>query len=136
MELNITFRHMDPTDDTVELVRSKAKALAKLQADLVACNVVIDRPHHNRRRGRVFSVQVTLAGSEEVLVASRSPQAVSEAGNVEAAIHHAFRAAKQQLRNQRDRRRTCRTRGSRRSDSWQHRPMSSMLLGAEETLPN
>ena len=49
MQLNVTFRHMEPTDALKEYVRSRMDKIKKYFPDPISCNVVMSAERHNHK---------------------------------------------------------------------------------------
>ena len=71
--LQITFRHLDPSDAIEADIRDKVQKLEQFAHDITGCKVTIEAPHKHHHKGRIYTVTVdiTLPGGE--IVASRHP---------------------------------------------------------------
>ena len=92
--LQVTFRHIPPSDALRELAEQKFLKLKHQFADAVSCHVVIDCPgqnHHNK--GNNFHVQV------ELNVGRTHGRVAAEADHEDAyaATREAFERAKKQV---------------------------------------
>lgn len=95
--LQITFRHLDPSDAIEADIRDKVQKLEQFAHDITGCKVTIEAPHKHHHKGRIYTVTVdiTLPGGE--IVASRHPDQHHAHEDAYVAIRDAFNAAKRQL---------------------------------------
>jgi hypothetical protein len=94
MQLDVTFRGIDPSPHLAGFVRSWSRRLARVHPRIERCDVQIELPHRHRRRGRCFRVAVRVA------VPGRDIVVTGEAGanrDPYVAVRDACRAARRQL---------------------------------------
>lgn len=98
--LEINFRNMDRSEAVEARVRERAAKLEKFFSRLTSCHVVIEAPHRNRRKGKLFHVRIELGvpGRAE-LIANRSPKNDHTHEDIYIAIRDAFDAAQRQLQD-------------------------------------
>jgi ribosomal subunit interface protein len=87
----ITFHNLEPSDAVSGAVERWIARLDHVYARILACDVVIDRPHLHQRRGCPFRVSVF------VKVPGRDLAAHSEEHDAYVAIAEAFRSLRRQL---------------------------------------
>ncbi|QQP89319.1 ribosome-associated translation inhibitor RaiA [Skermanella sp. TT6] len=66
--LKITFKNLDPSPALKARIGEKAAKLERFCEHIVACRVVVERPHGNRQQGNLYQVTVgmTVPGGELV----------------------------------------------------------------------
>ena len=102
--IEVTFRNMKTSEWLETEIRERAAKLEALCPDIVACRVMVDKPHHHKPAGRRFSVHIDLAVPGEEIAVSHSPhfRKQSEDGlrkDIRSVVVHAFAAAKRQLQD-------------------------------------
>jgi hypothetical protein len=90
---------MTPSDSVSAAVQRWVDRLDHLDARIVRCTVVIERPNASHRHGEPFHVRIELALRERTLEITRDPGREAAHVNVYAAINDAFRAARRKLRD-------------------------------------
>jgi ribosome-associated translation inhibitor RaiA len=60
LPLQITFRHMPPSEAVGALIRERADKLEAFYPGLISCRVVIDEERLHRHQGRLFNVRIDL----------------------------------------------------------------------------
>jgi cold shock CspA family protein/ribosome-associated translation inhibitor RaiA len=97
LPVQISFRNMDKSEAVEEIIRVHAARLEKHSRDLLRCDVMVERPHHNHRRGNVFHVRIrlTLPGGE--IAVGRDPERNHAHEDLPVAVRDAFRAARREL---------------------------------------
>jgi ribosome-associated translation inhibitor RaiA len=94
MQLDVTFRGIDPSPHLEGFVRTWSRRLARVHPRIERCDVRIEVPHRHRRQGRRFHVAVVVA------IPGRDIVVTGEAGANEdpyVAVRDACRAARRQL---------------------------------------
>lgn len=95
--LEITFRDMAPSPAIEAAIRDKAAKLEQFHDRITSLRVVIETPHRQHRKGKLFHVRIDLRVPGKELVVSREPDAHHAFEDVYVAIRAAFDAAKRQL---------------------------------------
>jgi ribosomal subunit interface protein len=103
--LQMTFRHLAPSEAIESKVREKAAKLERFSEHVTGCHVVVEAPHRRHHQGKLYhvSVDLTLPGGE--LVVNREPQQHHAHEDVFVAIRDAFDAAVRRLEDYTRRRR-------------------------------
>jgi len=96
--VRITWRHLEPSDAVVELVRKKAARLARLNERMTSCAVALELPQRRHRQGKHFRVRIELGvpGGKK-LVVGRDPKKSRAHEDLVAAVNAAFAEARRQL---------------------------------------
>ncbi|MBE3109054.1 MAG: ribosome-associated translation inhibitor RaiA [Acidobacteria bacterium] len=95
--LNISFRNMDPSEAIETRVREKAEKLERLYDRIISCEVVVEAPHRNHQKGKLYDVRINLSvPGDDINVGRTGPQNHAHE-DVYVAIRDAFAAANRQL---------------------------------------
>ena len=95
--LNISFRNMDPSEAIETRVREKAEKLERLYDRIISCEVVVEAPHRNHQKGKLYDVRINLSvPGDDIIVGRTGPQNHAHE-DVYVAIRDAFAAAGRQL---------------------------------------
>ena len=95
--LNISFRNMDPSAGIEARVREKAEKLERLYDRIISCEVVVEAPHRNHQKGKLYDVRINLSvPGDDINVGRTGPQNHAHE-DVYVAIRDAFAAASRQL---------------------------------------
>lgn len=95
--LQITFRHMDPSDAVEANIRDKAEKLDQFADHIMSCRVVIDQEHKHHHQGKLFSVKLDIKVPGKEIVVDRHSEQHHAHEDVYVAVRDAFDAAKRQL---------------------------------------
>jgi ribosome-associated translation inhibitor RaiA len=100
MQVQLTFRQMDPTFEIEEQIFKEARRLDRVYPQkLTWCHVVIERPHRHKRQGGGCHVHVQLQGVWGYHVAGSDYDADAVHENPHVAITGAFQAVHSQMRS-------------------------------------
>lgn len=104
MPLQVTFRNLHPSDFLEAKIRDKAAKLERVFDGITRCDVVVERPHHDHRKGWMYHVHIELTvPGGRLAVRGDDSHAHTDA---RAAVRDAFDAAHRQLSDWIDRKRT------------------------------
>lgn len=93
----VTFRDIEPSPAVEERIRSEAQKLTRYHARIIDCRVVVELPHRQHHKGKIYHVAVDVSVPGGEAVASRDPQNNHAHEDVYVAIRDSFRAARRQL---------------------------------------
>ena len=95
--VQVTFRHMEPSDAVEQQIRERAADLERFYPRIIACHAVVDEDHRRHRHGKLFhiSIDITVPGRE--IAVGREPAAHHAHEDCHVAIRDAFDAARRQL---------------------------------------
>lgn len=99
MQIEITFRGMDPSLSAEMSARRWIERLRRVFADITSCHVVVEMPHRHHERHNAFHVRIELAVPGGVLAVTHDPGDLAAHDDVYVAISDAFRAARRQLQH-------------------------------------
>lgn len=95
----ISFHGVDHSDTSEAYIRERIARLERMHDSIIACRVVVERPHHRRQSGNPFRVRVELTlPRKRELVASKEENA-EPLTHLRTVIGHAFEAMERQLKS-------------------------------------
>ncbi len=97
--LEIAFRNMPPSPAIEAAIREKAAKLEEFHDRITSARVVVETPHRQHRKGKLFHVRIDLRVPGRELVVSREPADHHAYEDVYVAIRDAFDGAKRQLQD-------------------------------------
>ena len=98
MQVQLTFRHMNPIEEIERQVFKEADRLDRLCPQLLTwCHVVIEKPHLHRQHGEPYSVRVAVQGTAGFFVASSAHGDAAWREKLPVAVSEAFGALRSQL---------------------------------------
>lgn len=95
--LQVTFRNVQSSVTVESKIREYVEKLNKICDRITSCRVVVDLPHRNQNKGKIYHVQIDLAVPQGELVINRNPSHDQSHTNLYVALHDAFDIAKRQL---------------------------------------
>ena len=100
LPVTITYRGTQKSDVIDAMVREKSARLEKFCDHINRCDVAIEQPNHNHKKGNAFRVRidVTVAPGHE-LVADESQSDNDSFEPLAKAVHDAFKTMERQLRH-------------------------------------
>ena len=108
--VEVTFRNLEKSDSLERDIRQRAGKLETYCPHIVACRVLVSKPHRHNVNGSRFNVHIDLVVPGEEIAVSHSPhfRKQTEDGtrrDVRTVVRDAFAAAKRQLQDYARRRR-------------------------------
>jgi ribosomal subunit interface protein len=100
LPVEITYRGLEKSDEIEQMVREKAARLDRFCDHINRCDVAIEQPNHNHKKGNPFRVRidVTVPPGHE-LVAEESQTDGDSFQPLAKAVHDAFKTMERQLRH-------------------------------------
>ncbi|MGD9000401.1 MAG: HPF/RaiA family ribosome-associated protein [Granulosicoccaceae bacterium] len=95
--LQITFRHMEPSEALEAKIREKAEDLERFVDYIMRCRVTVEAPHQHHRQGKLYNVKIDITLPGEEIIADRHPAEHLAHEDVYVALRDAFNAARRQL---------------------------------------
>jgi len=95
--LQITFRHMDPSESVASKIRERAEKLEKFYDQIMRCHVVVEAPHKHQHKGGLYWVHLDITVPDGELVVNRNPSQRSSHEDLYVAIRDTFDAARRLL---------------------------------------
>ncbi len=105
LELQVTFRDMEPSRRIEQAIREKAAKLDQFHDRITSCRVVVAAPHRHHQKGRLYNVRVDLTVPGGELVVNRDNSQAMAHHDVHVAIRDAFNAARRRVQDYARRRR-------------------------------
>ena len=96
--LQITFRHMGPSDAVDARIREYADKLDRYHDNVISCRVVFDAPHQHQSKGNLFHISVDVKVPGHDIVVARDAHQRQAREDPYVAIHDAFEAVYKQLK--------------------------------------
>lgn len=95
--LEITFKHVNPSDSLKQRVYQEAKKLERLSCEILRGQVVITLPHRSHHQGKIFHVKINLKVPGKELIVAHTPEKNHALENPQVAVRDAFRAMEHEL---------------------------------------
>ncbi|NNM61628.1 MAG: ribosome-associated translation inhibitor RaiA [Steroidobacteraceae bacterium] len=102
--LNITFRHMPPSDAVEERAREMFARLERVHPEILGCHVTIDTPEGHQTKGAPFVIKIEIEMPGRAVHVDGSRSRHPQDANAYNALHHAFDTARRLLDEQSQRR--------------------------------
>ena len=97
LPLQVTFRHMEPSEALEAKIRKRADELDQLFDGIMSCRVVVEINHQHHHQGNLFHVRIDLKLPGKELVVSREPDKHHAHEDPYVAVRDAFDAMRRQL---------------------------------------
>jgi ribosomal subunit interface protein len=97
--LQITFRHMEPSDAVESRIRAEADKLEQFCENIMSCRVVIESPHEHHHQGKLFHVAIDLKVPGKEIVVTRGHGKDHAHEDVYVTIRDAFNEMQRQLQD-------------------------------------
>ncbi len=105
LEVQVTFRDVEPSRGIERAVRDKAAKLDQFYDRITSCRVVVAAPHRHHHKGRLYNVRIDLTVPGGELVVNRDNSQAAAHHDVHVAIRDAFDAARRRVQEYARRRR-------------------------------
>jgi ribosomal subunit interface protein len=96
-EFQVLFHNIDQTDALNEAVQKRINKLERYCDQIITGRVVLDSPHNNHHKGRVYSVSIEIHTSEKEVRVNQEQHDNHAHEDLYIAIRDAFNAAERQL---------------------------------------
>lgn len=96
--VQITFRHMEPSNAVEDVIKEKVAKLEQCYEKITSCRVVVEAPHSHKHQGNLFRVSIDLGVPDKEIIVSREQHNNHSHENAYVAVRDAFDAAKKQLK--------------------------------------
>ncbi|MBC55053.1 MAG: ribosomal subunit interface protein [Gammaproteobacteria bacterium] len=98
-EFQIVFHNIDQSDALTDSVNKKVEKLRRYNGDIIGGRVVLDSPHNNHHKGKVYSVTLELRTPNKEVVVTQEQHDNHAHEDLYVAIRDAFNAAERQLKS-------------------------------------
>lgn len=95
--LKIDFHGMEPSPFIERRIEERVAKLLRFHERMIGCRVVVEAPHHRRRRGNLYEVHVAIQMPGTTLSINRHPGQDPTHTDVYVALRDAFDAAERRL---------------------------------------
>lgn len=99
LPLEITFRDVPRSEVLEDYIREKAEKLDRFYDRIMACRVVVERPHSHHHKGQIYHVRIDLTVPGGELVVKRHPHDNHAHEDPYVAARDAFKAIQRQLQD-------------------------------------
>jgi ribosomal subunit interface protein len=97
-EFQIVFHNIDQSAALIENVNKRIEKLQRFTNDLIGGRVVLDSPHNNHHKGKVFSVAVEIHTASREVIVKQGQHDKPAHEDIYVAVRDAFNAAERQLK--------------------------------------
>ena len=97
-EFQIVFRNIDQTDALVDAVEKRINKLERYCDQIITGRVVLDSPHNNHHKGKVYSVGLEIRTPSKEVRVNQEQHDNHAHEDLYVAIRDAFNAAERQLK--------------------------------------
>ena len=98
-EFQIVFHNIDQSDAIIDNVNKHIGKLQRYRSDIIGGRVVLDSPHNNQTKGKVYSVAVELHTPNKEVVVKQDQHDKHSHEDLYVAVRDAFHAAERQLKS-------------------------------------
>lgn len=98
-EFQIVFHNIDQSDALTDSVNKRVEKLRRYNGDIIGGRVVLDSPHNNHHKGKVYSVTLELRTPNKEVVVTQEQHDNHAHEDLYVAIRDAFNAAERQLKS-------------------------------------
>ena len=110
--IQISFRDFPHSNAVEAKIREKVKKLEQYTDQIISCRVVVEAPHRQHHKGKLYHVRVDLSLPGDEIVVARDPKDNHEHEDVYIAIRDAFEAVRRQLKKKLRQKREKHTKGA------------------------
>ena len=112
-EFQVLFHNIVQTDALAQAVQKRINKLERYSDQILSGRVVLDAPHNNHYKGKVFSVGIEIHTSLKEIIINQGKQNNHAHEDLYIAIRDAFNAAERQLKSITKKHRADRTHANR-----------------------
>ncbi len=100
IEPRISFQNLERSDAVERAIRSRIDELEQFHPRLIGCQVVVDVPHRDKRKGRIYEIRIDLSVPGKDICVTREAGANHAHEDIYVAIRDSFDAARRLLEDQ------------------------------------
>jgi ribosomal subunit interface protein len=97
-EFQVVFHNIDQSAALTENVNKRIEKLQRFSHDIIGGRVVLDSPHNNHHKGKVFSVTLEIHTSGKEIIVKQGQHDKPAHEDIYVAVRDAFNAAERQLK--------------------------------------
>ena len=98
-EFQVVFHNIDPSDAVNDVVQKRIEKLRRFSHDIIGGRVVLDSPHNNQHKGKVYSVAIEIHTGGKPVVVTQEHHDNHAHEDLYVAIRDAFNAAERQIKS-------------------------------------
>lgn len=98
-EFQVVFHNIDQSDALNDNVQKRIDKLRRFSNDIIGGRVVLDSPHNNLHKGKVYSVAIEIHTATKPVVVTQEQHDNHAHEDLYVAIRDAFNAAERQLKS-------------------------------------
>jgi ribosomal subunit interface protein len=98
-EFQVVFHNIDQSDALNDNVQKRIEKLRRFSSDIIGGRVVLDSPHNNQHKGKVYSVAIEIHTGNKPVVVTQEQHDNHAHEDLYVAIRDAFNAAERQLKS-------------------------------------
>ncbi len=98
-DFQIVFHNIDQSDAIIENVNKRIAKLQRFRNDITGGRIVLDAPHNNQTKGKVFSVALELHTRNREIIVRQDQHDKHSHEDLYVAIRDAFNAMERQLKS-------------------------------------
>jgi ribosomal subunit interface protein len=98
-EFQVVFHNIDPSDAVHDSVQKRIEKLRRFSNGIIGGRVVLDSPHNNHHKGKVYSVAIEIHTAGKPVVVTQEQHDNHAHEDLYVAIRDAFNAAERQLKS-------------------------------------
>lgn len=97
-EFQVVYHNIDQSEALTENVNKRIEKLQRYSHDIIGGRVVLDSPHNNHHKGKVFSVTVEIHTSGKEVIVRQGQHDKPSHEDIYVAVRDAFNVAERQLK--------------------------------------
>ncbi|MGB4247780.1 MAG: HPF/RaiA family ribosome-associated protein [Pseudohongiellaceae bacterium] len=97
-EFQVVFHNIDQSAALSEVVNKRIQKLQRFSNDIIGGRVVLDSPHNNHHKGKVFCVTLEIHTSGKEVIVKQGQHDKPAHEDIYVAVRDAFNAAERQLK--------------------------------------
>jgi len=97
-EFQIVFHNIDQSPALTANVNKRIQKLQRFSNDIIGGRVVLDCPHNNHHKGKVFSVTIEIHTASREVIVKQGQHDKPQHEDIYVAVRDAFNAAERQLK--------------------------------------
>jgi len=97
-EFQVVFHNIDQSEALTDNVKKRIEKLQRFSNAIIGGRVVLDSPHNNHHKGKVFSVTLEIHTANKEIIVKQGQHDKPEHEDIYVAVRDAFNAAERQLK--------------------------------------
>ena len=98
-DFQVVFHNIDQSDAIMEAVNKRISKLERYCDQIITARVVLDSPHNNHHKGKVYKVGLEIHTSQKEVIVNQEQHDNHAHEDLYVAIRDAFNAAERQLKS-------------------------------------